>query len=38
VRLFFTHDTGCALARVTRDANGRFGTADAVAEVAGLAA
>ncbi len=26
VRLFFTHDPGCALARVTRDGNGRFGT------------
>jgi glyoxylase-like metal-dependent hydrolase (beta-lactamase superfamily II) len=38
VRLFFTHDSGCALARVTRDARGRFGTADEVAELAGLAA
>ncbi len=26
VRLFFTHDPGCALARVTRDGAGRFGT------------
>jgi glyoxylase-like metal-dependent hydrolase (beta-lactamase superfamily II) len=26
VRLFFTHDPGCALARVTRDDRGRFGT------------
>lgn len=26
VRLFFTHDHGCALAEVTRDARGRFGT------------
>jgi glyoxylase-like metal-dependent hydrolase (beta-lactamase superfamily II) len=26
VRLFFTHDPGCALARLTRDAKGRFGT------------
>ncbi|HJT96842.1 MAG TPA: MBL fold metallo-hydrolase, partial [Rhodanobacteraceae bacterium] len=26
VRLFFTHDTGCAIARVTRDAKGRFST------------
>jgi glyoxylase-like metal-dependent hydrolase (beta-lactamase superfamily II) len=26
VRLFFTHDTGCALAQVTRDEKGRFGT------------
>ncbi|HAI58389.1 MAG TPA: MBL fold hydrolase [Xanthomonadaceae bacterium] len=27
VRLFFTHDHGCALARVARDASGRYGTA-----------
>jgi glyoxylase-like metal-dependent hydrolase (beta-lactamase superfamily II) len=26
VQLFFTHDHACALARVTRDARGRFGT------------
>lgn len=26
VRLFFTHDPGCALARVVRDARGRYGT------------
>ncbi len=26
VHLFFTHDTGCALAQVTRDAKGRYGT------------
>ena len=26
VHLFFTHDPGCALAQVTRDAGGRFGT------------
>jgi glyoxylase-like metal-dependent hydrolase (beta-lactamase superfamily II) len=26
VRLFFTHDPGCALARVVRDPRGRFGT------------
>ncbi|HXR63803.1 MAG TPA: MBL fold metallo-hydrolase [Rudaea sp.] len=38
VRLFFTHDNGCALARVTRDARGRFGTADELAELAGMAA
>jgi len=38
VRLFFTHDTGCALARVTRDDKGRFGTTDEQAELAGLAA
>jgi hypothetical protein len=28
VRLFFTHDHECALARVTRDERGRFGTTD----------
>jgi glyoxylase-like metal-dependent hydrolase (beta-lactamase superfamily II) len=28
VRLFFTHDPDCALARVQRDGKGRFGTAD----------
>ena len=38
VRLFFTHDTGCALARVTRDDKGRFGTTDECAELTGLAA
>ncbi len=27
VRLFFTHDPGCALAQVVRDDKGRFGTA-----------
>ena len=27
VHLFFTHDPGCALAQVVRDAKGRFGTA-----------
>jgi glyoxylase-like metal-dependent hydrolase (beta-lactamase superfamily II) len=37
VRLFFTHDTGCALARVTRDEKGRFGTADELAELIGMA-
>jgi hypothetical protein len=26
VQLFFTHDHACALAQVTRDARGRFGT------------
>ena len=35
VHLFFTHDPGCALARVTRDAKGRYGTEH---EVAGLTA
>lgn len=38
VRLFFTHDMQCALARVTRDEKGRFGTADELPELAGLAA
>jgi glyoxylase-like metal-dependent hydrolase (beta-lactamase superfamily II) len=31
VHLFFTHDPGCALAQVTRDAKGRFGTTHEVA-------
>lgn len=38
VRLFFTHDVQCALARVTRDDKGKFGTADELPELAGLAA
>jgi glyoxylase-like metal-dependent hydrolase (beta-lactamase superfamily II) len=38
VRLFFTHDAGCALARVTRDDKGRFGTADELPELVGMAA
>lgn len=33
VHLFFTHDPGCALARVVRDAKGRFGTANEVPEL-----
>jgi glyoxylase-like metal-dependent hydrolase (beta-lactamase superfamily II) len=33
VHLFFTHDPGCALAQVTRDAKGKFGTAHEVAEL-----
>lgn len=33
VHLFFTHDTGCALAQVTRDDKGRFGTTHEVAEL-----
>lgn len=28
VQLFFTHDHACAMARVTRDERGRYGTAD----------
>src|SRR5215469_387295 len=35
VRLFFTHDHACAIARVTRDERGRYGTADEQAEVRG---
>ena len=33
VRLFFTHDPGCALARVVRDDNGRYRTSDEQAEL-----
>jgi glyoxylase-like metal-dependent hydrolase (beta-lactamase superfamily II) len=33
VHLYFTHDSDCALARVTRDAKGRFGTEHEVAEL-----
>ena len=33
VHLFFTHDTQCALAQVTRDEMGRFGTTHEVAEL-----
>ena len=33
VHLYFTHDPGCALAQVTRDDKGRFGTAHEVAEL-----
>lgn len=38
VQLFFTHDTGCAMARVTLDEKGRFGTRDERAELQGVAA
>lgn len=37
VRLFFTHDPVCALARVKRDAKGRYGTADECEALQGLA-
>jgi glyoxylase-like metal-dependent hydrolase (beta-lactamase superfamily II) len=37
-RLFFTHDPAVALARLTRAADGRFGTTAALAAVAELAA
>lgn len=33
VHLFFTHDPACALAQVTRDDKGRFGTTHEVAEL-----
>ena len=33
VHLFFTHDPGCALAQVTRDAKGKFGVAHEVREL-----
>jgi len=33
VRLFFTHDAGCALAQVVRDEKGRFGTAHEMSEL-----
>ena len=38
VRLYFTHDVGCAIARVARDAKGRFSTTDERAELLGEAA
>lgn len=38
VRLFFTHDPDCAMAAVTRDESGRFGTRDPVATLDGVAA
>jgi len=38
VRLYFTHDVECAMARVVRDAKGRFSTTDEHAELLGVAA
>ncbi len=38
VRLFFTHDVGCAAARVVRDDKGRYSTADERAELVAEAA
>jgi glyoxylase-like metal-dependent hydrolase (beta-lactamase superfamily II) len=35
VRLFFTHDSACALARVARDPKGKYGTTDELAALAG---
>lgn len=37
IRLFFTHDPGCAVARVRRDAQGRFVTAEERSELVGEA-
>jgi hypothetical protein len=37
VRLFFTHDPRCAMASVTRDASQRYGVADTVAALNGVA-
>ena len=36
VQLFFTHDHDCAMARVTRDERGRYGTVDEQLELKGL--
>jgi len=36
VRLFFTHDTECAMARVRRDDKGRYSTSDEAAELRGV--
>ncbi len=38
VRLFFTHDVDCAMARVKRDDKGRYSTIDESGELAGMAA
>jgi len=38
VRLYFTHDVGCAIAHVARDAKGRFSTTDEHPELIGEAA
>ena len=35
VRLYFTHDTGCALAQVVQNEKGRFGVCNELAEVQG---
>ena len=37
VRLFFTHDPACAMARVTRDDKGKYATADEVQELHAVA-
>jgi hypothetical protein len=36
VRLFFTHDSGCAMADVARDAKGRYSPVNPVGELRGL--
>jgi glyoxylase-like metal-dependent hydrolase (beta-lactamase superfamily II) len=36
VRLFFTHDTACAMARVQRDDKGRYSTTEEAAELRGV--
>lgn len=36
IRLFFTHDKTCALARIVRDAKGKYSTTDEVAELSAL--
>ncbi|MDW8480052.1 MAG: MBL fold metallo-hydrolase [Xanthomonadales bacterium] len=36
IRLFFTHDPDCAAASVTRDREGRYGTAEELPELSGL--
>ncbi len=36
VRLFFTHDPGCAIADVVRDAKGKYGVANEIAELEGV--
>ena len=36
IRLFFTHDLECALARLTRDERGRFATTEALAALDGV--
>jgi glyoxylase-like metal-dependent hydrolase (beta-lactamase superfamily II) len=38
VRLFFTHDVDCALARVARDDKGRYSTRDEIRALNGMAA
>ena len=37
VRLFFTHDVGCAMAQVQRDQKGRYSTGQEMPELSALA-